>query len=244
MSQRFYTKGKGRKRKVIPLNSSKSGRRVASVLGRDVKEEKSDHKKYLEQARELDAVGRHEDAEKLEKIAAQEKKHSEIEQEIIKHPDAVDKWAQTATSEDEKVRHQAQFALNINEPKPITHKEYEYDLEKEVNERHEENVMKSLKEQYKRPEGSGKRHENKRGVVTFTKKPLNSNQKRALKGKLMNHYEEKGRHDISSTDSTNIILFSDSPINSNSRKVFDSKHGCYSTHFSEKEANNIIGAGN
>jgi hypothetical protein len=71
---------------------------VNRQLRSDIHEEQSDKKKYEQQASELDKLGRHEDAESLRHIAAQEEHHSQIEEGIIKNPDPAsgEKWAQEA----------------------------------------------------------------------------------------------------------------------------------------------------
>jgi rubrerythrin len=84
------------------MHSQTNGRNmhIASVLQDDIKDETHDNKKYLEQSDELEKLGRHQDAAKLRQIAEQEKQHSQIEQQILNHPDSPNnkEWIKNATN--------------------------------------------------------------------------------------------------------------------------------------------------
>lgn len=63
---------------------------------------------------------------------------------------------------------------------------------------------------------------------------------RVLKSRLVNYFEEKGRRDISATDTPKLVLFSDSPLSPKSRYVGKSVHSSWLTSFGEAEAKNIL----
>ena len=92
---RFYSKGHGKKRRIIPL-TARSGKRgrmsVASnirvserqIEKNAVKEETEDHEKYLKMAEVAEKQGRPEDAEVYRNHAEDEQRHGEEDAEIVK----------------------------------------------------------------------------------------------------------------------------------------------------------------
>lgn len=68
----------------------------------------------------------------------------------------------------------------------------------------------------------------------------NAFNQRVLKSRLVNYYEEKGRKDISATDTPKLVLFSDTPLSPKSKKMGKSVHGSWLTSFGEVEARRIL----
>ena len=107
-----YTKGHGKKRRVIPITASKHKRRmsVASNLNppkleseskfnkqlnqdlkKDIPEEQHDSAKYRNQSIEAKKAGRFEDAKELEGISHQEAEHGKKDEHMLNYPDLPNK---------------------------------------------------------------------------------------------------------------------------------------------------------